>query len=134
MKTILVILILLLLIAGCTRPSVQPAATIFPYEVTKGIPVVENPVTATAIRVDSTMILITYTGGPDADHLIELETTVISSKGSVDIRSMGSRLDTTPVQIGGTDLFQGPYTDEVHVLMTGYFANGTHLDLLDSRI
>jgi len=103
-------------------------------EVTSYIPVPEKHVTATAQRTDSSKILITYDGGPDADQLIELQTTVITSKGSVNIQSMGSRIDTTPVQIGGTDVFQGPYTEPVHVLITGYYVNGTHEDVLDTRI
>lgn len=44
---------------------------------------------------------------------------------------MDSRADTTPVQIGGTDIFQGPFTDEVRVLTTAYYVNGTPMDVLD---
>jgi len=88
----------------------------------------------TAQRFQSTKILITYDGGPDADQLIELQTTVITKIGSVNIQSMGSRIDTTPVQIGGTDIFQGPYTDRVHVITTAYYVNGTHEDVLDAWI
>jgi hypothetical protein len=134
LKVIFVILLLCILTAGCTQSSVQPVVTTLPAEVTITNPVPEKPVTVTAQRIDSTKILITYRGRPDADRLIELETTVISSIGSVDIRSMGSRLDTTPVQIGGTDIFSGPYPAKVHVLTTGYFVNGTHQDLLDTWI
>jgi hypothetical protein len=47
---------------------------------------------------------------------------------------MNSRLDTTPVQRGGTDIFLGPYTEKVHVLITGYFTNGSHQDILDAWI
>jgi hypothetical protein len=132
MKAIIFILFMILLTAGCTQPAQQPVSTLPPTEVTTTIPVVLIPVTATAQRLDSTKILITYNGGPDADQLIELATTVITSRGSIHIQSMGSRLDTTPVQIGGTDIFQGPYTEPVHVLTTGYFVNGTHRDILDT--
>lgn len=134
MKPIIAILICFLLVTGCTRPAVQPVVTTPAMEVTSYIPVPEKHVTATAQRTDSSKILITYDGGPDADQLIELQTTVITSKGSVNIQSMGSRIDTTPVQIGGTDVFQGPYTEPVHVLITGYYVNGTHEDVLDTRI
>lgn len=99
-----------------------------------GITTREEHETATAQRYQSTKILITYRGGPDADRLIELQTTVITKIGSVNIQSMGSRVDTTPVQIGGSDIFQGPFTDEVHVLTTAYYANGTHRDVLDTWI
>jgi hypothetical protein len=134
MKVIIVILIFILLTAGCTRPAAQPAATIVPVEAITRIPVHDKPVAAAVQRIESTKILVTYTGGPDADQLIELESTVINSKGSVKTQSMGSRLDTTPVQRGGTEIFQGPYTEKVHVLIIGYFANGTHQDILDTWI
>jgi outer membrane receptor protein involved in Fe transport len=136
MKAVISILIILLLGAGCAQPQVQPEVTLatLPAEEPTSIPVPETPVTVTVQRIDSTKILITYSGSADADQLIELETTVISSKGSVDIRTMGSRLDTTPVQIGGTDIFRGPYPEVVRVLVNGYFTNGTHVEFLDTRI
>jgi hypothetical protein len=91
MKTTIVILISLLLIAGCIQPAAQQVVTLQPHEVTTdATPIINLPLIAIAKRIDSTTILITYLGGPDADQLIELETTVISSKGSVTIQSMGS--------------------------------------------
>jgi hypothetical protein len=134
MKVIIVIVIGFFLIAGCARPAAQPLVATSSPQMTPSIPVSEKPIIATAQRIESTKILITYKGGPDADQLIDLQTTVITSKGSINIQSMGSRLDTTPVQIGGTDIFQGPYTEQVHVLITGYFFNGSHQDILDTRI
>jgi hypothetical protein len=134
MKAAFVMLILLLMAAGCTQPPVQPAVLPQSPEATTGIPAPGESIVATAERIDSTKILITYGGGPDADQLIELQTTVIDSRGSVRIQSMNSRLDTTPVQRGGTDIFPGPYPEMVHVLITGYFTNGTHRDILDAWI
>ncbi len=106
-------------------PSLSATATIVQEP---GRPIV------TAERTGSGKILITFTGSPDADRLLELETTVITASGSVYIRSMGSRLDTTPVQIGATDTFPGPFPGPVHVLTTAYFTNGTHADVLDTRL
>jgi len=134
MKTTIVILVFFLLSAGCTQPAAQPVVTIQPSEVPLGTLVYDNPISAKAERIDSTTILITYEGGPDADQLIELETTVINSKGSAKIQSMGSRLDTTPVQRGGTDSIHGPFSEKVHVKITGYFFNGTHQEVLDTWI
>lgn len=134
MKTTIIILIFLLLTAGCTQLAAQPVVTIPPSEVPTRTLVSITPISAKAERIDSTTILITYEGGPDADQLIELETTVINSKGSVKIQSMGSRLDTTPVQRGGTDSIHGPFSEKVHVTITGYFFNGTHQDVLDTWI
>jgi hypothetical protein len=133
-KALFVILICSLLAAGCAQPSVQPAGTPQSPEATTGIPAPGESIVATAQRIDSTKILVTYAGGPDADQLIELQTTVIDSRGSVKTQSMNSRLDTTPVQRGGTDIFLGPYTEKVHVLITGYFTNGSHQDILDAWI
>lgn len=134
MKSSVVILIVLFLIAGCVQPAAQPVVPLAPAAVSISIPVHDKPISATAERIDSKTILITYEGGPDADQLIELETTVINSKGSVTIQSMGSRLDTTPVQRQGTDIIHGPFSEKVHVLINGYFFNGTHQDVLDTWI
>jgi predicted small lipoprotein YifL len=134
LKAVLVILMIFLVSAGCTGPVAQPPATILTPDATPGITVQEKHPAATAERYQSEKIRITYTGGPDADHLIELQTTVITKIGSVNIQSMGSRVDTTPVQIGGTDIFQGPYADPVHVITTAYYVNGTHEDVLDTWI
>jgi len=134
MKTTIFILVFLLLTAGCTQPAALPVVTIQPSESPPGTLVYDTPISAKAERIDSTTILITYEGGSDADQLIELETTVINSKGSAKIQSMGSRLDTTPVQRGGTDSIHGPFSEKVHVTITGYFFNGTHQEVLDTWI
>ena len=134
MKSPVVILIVLFLTAGCVQPTAPPVDTVSPAAVSISIPEYDKPISATVERIDSKTILITYEGGADADQLIELETTVINSKGSVTIQSMGSRLDTTPVQRRGTDIIHGPFSEKVHVLITGYFFNGTHQDVLDTWI
>jgi hypothetical protein len=134
MKIILAILVFSLLAAGCTQQAERPVVTIPSPELTTSTPVQEKPVVVTAERTESTMILITYKGSPDADQLIELETTIISSRGSVKTQSMGSRLDTTPVKIGGTEIFQGPFTEKAHVIITAFFTNGTHRKFLDTWI
>jgi hypothetical protein len=133
-KILWVFLIACLLAAGCSTPPEPPAVTTFPTErdVPAQVPALIPVVTAE--RIESEKILITYLGAPDADQLFELETTVVTGRGSVHIQSMGSRLDTTPVRIGGTDIFQGPYTGPVHVVIAGYYANGTHRDFLDTSI
>ena len=135
MKAACLMIVLALLGAGCARPAAQPpAVTTSSADIIIGTPAPEEPDIVTARRYESTKIQITYHGGPDADRLIELQTTVITNVGSVNIQSMGSRADTTPVQVGGTDLFQGPYPDTVHVTTTAYYANGSHRGVLDTRI
>lgn len=134
MKTAIVLLICLILLPGCLQPAVPPAVTVPSADVTPGITVPEKHITATAQKIDSTRILVTYNGGPDADQLIELETTIINNKSSVTIQSMGSRLDTTPVKSGGTDMIKGPFSGQVHIIITGYFFNGTHKEILETWI
>lgn len=136
MKSVPVFLIICaFIVAGCAQPAARPVSPAPPSMVSPAVTSVpEKPVIATAQRYESEKILITYYGGPDADHLIELQTTVVTKAGSVHIQSMGSRMDTTPVRIGGTDIFQGPYPDMVHVSGTAYYANGTHLDVLDTEV
>ena len=134
MKLLLIILIFSLIAAGCSQPSVQPVVITPSVEPAIPIPAPIEPAFVMAQKIGSTKILITYAGAPDADQLMELETTVVSSKGSVTTKSMGSRLDTTPVQSGGTYIFQGPYAEEVHVLITAWYSNGSHVDVLDTRI
>jgi hypothetical protein len=134
MKTAIALVICLILLPGCLQPAGPPAITVSPVDGTPGITVPENHITATAQKIDSTRILVIYNGGPDADHLIELETAIINNKGSVIIQSMGSRLDTTPVKSGGTDMIKGPFSGQVHVIITGYYFNGTHQDILETWI
>ncbi len=128
-RTWFIILIVLLISAGCTRPV--PSQT--PPVPAAPTPPEPEPL-VTAERTGDGKVLITFRGSADADRLLELETTVITGSGSVFIRSMGSRLDTTPVQIGATDTFPGPFPGTVRVMTTAYFTNGTPADVLDTRI
>lgn len=134
---------LFLIAAGCTQPSAAPAPVLtvpdtIPIAVTLPQPTTDiaksKMVTAVARKTDPTRIVITYNGGRDADLLMELETTVIDSKGSTRTQSMGSRLGTTPAQSGGSDTFYGPFTEKTHVISIGYFSDGTHQDLLDTWV
>jgi hypothetical protein len=89
-------------------------------------------VVVTVEKPESTKIVVTYTGGgPDADLLVELGTTVTDSRGTGRLQSMGSRLGTTPVQQGATVTISGPFHEPAHVVCTGYFSNGTSRTILD---
>jgi hypothetical protein len=142
------ILVLLFLVsAGCLQagtttgpePSV-PTATDTPLspdlqvQATTEEVTDEKAVAATAERPDGTMVVITYHGGPDSDQLMELAITVTDSKGTVRIQTMGSRLGTTPVQNGATATIYGTFDVEARVIATGYFSDGTHQDLIDTRL
>lgn len=136
------LLFLILVTSGCMQPAATPSPAtdqarpeVESMTTTLSQPAPVMPpgkrVTATATKPDSTKILITYRGGPDADSLMELETTIIDDRGTIRTRSMGSRLGTTPTQTGGTDTFYGPFTKKTHVMSVGYFSDGTHQDILD---
>lgn len=137
------LIFLLLLSAGCTRPAgtlTPPAVQDTPQPVIK-IPSVPQPtitnykiVAATAQKPDATKIIITYVGGPDSDQLMELETSITDSTGTLRTRTMGSRLGTTPVENGGTLTIYGPFAEKAHVVVIGHFADGTHKDLQDTWI
>jgi hypothetical protein len=128
--SIFVILIHSFLIAGCTQPAMRPVVTTLPTKVTTIIPSMINPSLQQHSRSIQQRSSSRTREGPDADQIIELETTVINSKGSVKTQFMDSRLDTTPVQGGGTAIFQRPYTETARVLIIGPFPDGTHQDIL----
>ncbi len=137
----LLLIAALLLAAGCAQPAGFSAEPVTPREETtdpEELPLAPLPsVTETgngAVIVekpDSTKIVVTYTGSPDADLLMELSTTVTDSRGTGRLQSMGSRLGTTPVQRGATVTISGPFHEPAHVVCTGSFADGSSRTLLD---
>ena len=137
----LLLIAALLLTAGCTQPagfSTKPVTPLEEISDPEDLPQAPLPsVTETgngAVIVekpDSTKIVVTYTGSPDADRLMELSTTVTDSRGTGRLQSMGSRLGTTPVQRGATVTISGPFHEPAHVICTGYFADGSSRTMLD---
>jgi len=113
-----IVLSLLLVSCGCTQlpADSQPA------------PVV------TVTQPDSTHILITYPGSPQTDKLVEMEISVTDSKGQATIKSMGSKQATTPIQYGSTYTFKGSFDGKDHVLITGYFSDGSQKTLIDTTV
>lgn len=119
MLAMLISLALLLVAAGCTGPGSQDAQT--PGEVT-----VKQP--------DSTHISITYNGGPESEKIRELEITVTDSKGSTRTQSIGSRLATTPITVLSTNTLTGSYEGKDHVVITGWYSDGTHKVVYDGTL
>jgi hypothetical protein len=68
------------------------------------------------------------------EKLMELQTTVTDSKGESKTQATGSRLATTPVQTGGTSKFTGSFDGDDHVVVYGYFSDGSQQLLLDTYI
>jgi hypothetical protein len=118
---LLFFMILILVTSGCTQTGIQSADQKTMMEVT-------------AVQPDNSHIVITYQGGPDMEKIVELETTVNDSAGKSKTQSIGSRLATTPITIHGTDTFTGAFEGKDHVVVTGYFTDGSHKVLLDTTI
>jgi hypothetical protein len=111
----------LVLFGGCTQAGTPSAEQKKFMEVTASQP-------------DASHIIITYQGGPDMENILELETVVTSSHGISKTQSAGSRLATTPITIRGTNTIEGEFEGQDHVVVTGYFSDGSRRVLLDTTI
>ena len=109
---------LMLLVSGCTQPAAQQQQ--------------KAPAPVTATRTDSSHITITYPGSTDTGTLLELEVTVTDSAGKTQTRSLGDRYSTTPLKFGTTRTFSGTFNGNDHVLVTGYFMDGSQKPVLDT--
>jgi hypothetical protein len=78
--------------------------------------------------------MIAYPGSSDTSTLIELEATVTDSAGKTQTRSAGDHLSTTPLKFGATIPLTGTFNGNDHVLVTGYFLDGSHKLMLDTTI
>jgi hypothetical protein len=141
----LAIPVLLLLTAGCTSYSELASATPSHGAAGSTPTVTATPslsagtsglkdVAVTAEKTDDSTIVITYTGGADAGRLLELQTTIVDDRGSVSTQTLGSRLETTPVQRGGTSTFHGSFKSPTHVITVGFFADGSFQGMYDGWI
>jgi hypothetical protein len=111
--------VLAVMVAGCTQlsPS-QPAQ--------------QAPVTA--VQPDDNHITIAFHGGPGMDSLVELEITITDSSGKSVTQSRGSRLTTTPIKTDSTTTFTGSFAGKDHVVISGYFMDGSHRTVLDTTL
>jgi archaeal type IV pilus assembly protein PilA len=136
---------IIILVAGCILPAGVPSPVPgssgnsgSSVGVVPAVPVAvattshTKVVAVTAQKSGSDKIIIIFQGGSDSQQLMELETTVTNSKGTAKTQSMGSRLATTPVQIGGSDTFSGEYQARTHVISIGHFSDGSQQVLLDT--
>ena len=114
-------MILFVFTTGCTQTGAQSAD--------------QKPfMEVTAAQPDNSHIVITYQGGANMEKILELETTITDSSGKSKTDSIGSRLTTTPITIHGTDSITGAFDGKDHVVVTGYFTDGSHKVLLDTTI
>ncbi len=115
---LLALLALMLVASGCTQPASQQKA----------------PAAVIVTQPDNSHITIAYPGSTETSTLLELEATVTDSTGKTQTRSIGDRHSTTPLRFGATLPLTGTFNGNDHVLLTGYFLDGSHKLVLDTTI
>jgi outer membrane receptor protein involved in Fe transport len=126
---LLALIALMLLASGCTQQAPQQQ-----QQVPASQQQTKTPAPVTATRTDSSHMTIAYPGSSDTSTLIELEATVTDSAGKTQTRSAGDHLSTTPLKFGATIPLTGTFNGNDHVLVTGYFLDGSHKLMLDTTI
>jgi hypothetical protein len=117
---LLALLGLMILAGACTQPAPQQQQ--------------KAPAPVTAARTDSSHITITYPGSTDTGTLLELVVTITDSAGKTQTQSLGDRYSTTPLKFGTTRTFSGTFNGNDHVLITGYFMDGSQKLVLDTTL
>jgi hypothetical protein len=117
---LLALLALMLFASGCTQPASQQQT--------------KTPAPVTATQTDNSHITIAYPGSTDMTMLLELEATVTDSTGKTQTKSIGDRQSTTPLKFGATLPLTGAFDGNDHVLVTGYFLDGSQKLVLDTTI
>jgi len=116
---LLAFILLMLVASGCTQPASQQQKT---------------PAAVTATQTDNSHITISYPGSTEMGNLIELEATVTDSAGKTQTQSVGDHLSTTPLKWGATIPLTGTFNGNDHILVTGYFMDGSQRLVLDTTI
>ena len=116
---LLSLLALMLAAGGCSQPASQQQ---------------QAPAPVTVTQSDNSHIMISYPGSTDTSTLLELEATVTESAGKSQTQSIGDRHSTTPLKFGATLPLTGTFDGNDHILVTGYFLDGSHKLLLDTTI
>jgi len=115
---LLTLLTLMLAASGCTQPASQQ----------------QQNAPVTAVQTDSTHILITYPGSTETTDLLELETTITDSAGKTQTKSIGDRQSTTPLKFGATQTLTGTFNGNDHLMVTGYFMDGSQRHIIDTTL
>jgi hypothetical protein len=117
---LLALLTLMLVFSGCTQPASQQQQ--------------KAPAAVSVTQTDNSHIMIAYPGSTETSTLLELEVTVTDSAGKTQTQSIGDRHSTTPLKFGATLPLTGTFNGNDHVLLTGYFLDGSHKLVLDTTI
>ena len=117
---LLALLALMLVASGCTQPSSQQQQ--------------KAPAAVTVTQADNSHITIAFPGSSDMTTLLELEATITDSTGKTQTRSIGDRHSTTPLKFGATLPVTGTFDGNDRILVTGYFMDGPHRQVLETTI
>ena len=125
-----VILLFLMIAAGCTQQSIPQVPNPFPAATTQTPAATQVTVT----KPDASHIVIKYLGGTDMQRLIEIEATVTDSQGKSSTQHISDKLATSPITIGGSIKFEGSYAGTNKVFATGYYLDGSSRNLIQTSI
>ncbi len=89
-----------------------------------------NLVGVSAVKYNSTHILVTFTGGEKADQLLWLNVSVNGNNAG----ALGTFQGTTPLAVGNSSYFGGATTRSDHLVITGSFADGTQQVVMDTNL
>lgn len=82
----------------------------------------------TAVKYNSTHIVVTYNGGDKADQLYNLS---VSMNGASQVSMTQGK---TPMIVGNSSYFGGVTTGSDHLVITGWFADGTQQVIMDTNL
>jgi len=91
-------------------------------------------VAATGFQPDSTHIIVTYQGGPDASSLLRLSIDVNDDAGILRTYVIEGPAPNAPVRVGSSYQTTGSFTGQNRVVATGLFTNGHFEKVLDSVV
>ena len=122
------------LIAGCTVPIPAQSPATPPIQIFPTPTPSPTPAYASAVKPDSSHVIITFDGGADRARIIELDATVTDSKGESQTQHIGDKLATSPVGAGSAIRFTGSFSGKTHVFVTAWYADGSTRAVLETDI
>jgi flagellin-like protein len=88
-----------------------------------------NLVGVSAIK-ENNLILVTFTGGEKADQLYRLNVSINGNNAG----ALGTSPWTTPIRVGNSSYFSGATSGSDHLVITGWFADGTQQVVMDTNL
>jgi len=130
-----ILLLAMTVFAGCTQPAPAPATPApQPIQIFPTATPAPTQAEVSAMKPDSSHIVITYNGGSTRGRILELDATVTDSRGQNTTQHIGDKLATTPVGGGDSIKFNGVYSGSVHVIATGFFTDGSTRVMLETDL